>query len=90
MNYAEIVKDTDDMLRRVMLRNSIETALLIGFCAILIILMIAMLWSDHRERKARKVQRVVGGYQFRPTVTDEVQVINGEVFHRMGVPGKEV
>lgn len=90
MNYAELTRETDEMLKRVMLRNSIETAILIGFCAILIILMIAMLWSDHRERKARKVQNIVGGYQFRPTVTDEVQVINGVEFHRMGVPGKEV
>lgn len=57
--------------------------------AVLAFLMVAatlyLMWCAHRDHKARK--RGVWG-EFRPTVTDDVQVIDGVEWHRMGVPGR--
>jgi hypothetical protein len=56
--------------------------------ATLIILIVKMLWEDH---KARKAQETVGGNEYRPHVLPDVQIgPDGTEYHRMGVPGKGV
>ena len=59
--------------------------LLILFCLILTVVAIRLMWEEHRERKERKRQEVFTGNEYRPTVTDTVQVIDGVEYHRMGV-----
>ena len=85
MSYEEIVADTNRWIREMMIREQITGYIFLGLCVILLIGMCWLIWVDHKERKAHKV---VGGNAYRPTVTDEVQVINGVEFHRMGVAGR--
>lgn len=88
MSYEEIIRDTQEMTRRMELKWDIIYVVLIMLLATLIILMAKVLWDDH---KARKAQTVPGGYQYRPTVTETVQIgSDGTEYHRMGIPGKEV
>jgi hypothetical protein len=83
MNYAELTASTSEMIRRMMIKNTIETAVLGTLCLILIVLTVIMIKSD------RKVKKVVGGYKYGPTVTDAVQYDQfGTEYHRMGVAGR--
>ena len=85
MTYEEIVRDTAEMTKRMNLKWDIITGLLILFCLILTVVAIRLMWEEHRERKERKRQEVFTGNEYRPTVTDTVQVIDGVEYHRMGV-----
>lgn len=82
MDYMKLTSDTSEMLKQMMIKNTIECAVMIGLCVILIVLMVIMIRSD------RKVKKVVGGYQYHPTVTDTVQIVDGVEYHKMGVPGR--
>ena len=89
MSYEEIVRDTAEMTKRMNLKWDIISGLLILFCMILTVVAIRLMWEEHRERKARKIQEVFAGNEYRPTVTDTVQYDQfGTEFHRMGVPGR--
>lgn len=88
MNYAEMTASTSEMIRRLMLKNTIETAVLSALCMVLIVLMAIMVYQEAKEKKARK--RAVWG-EYRPTVTETVQYDQfGTEYHRMGVVGREV
>lgn len=84
MNYEEITRETAELTKRIMLKNDIISAILITMCAALIILAARMIWEEYRDRKERKLQEVIGGYEYQPTVTDTIQYVNGVEFHRMG------
>lgn len=86
MNYEQLTRDTAEMTKRMMLKWDIISGLLILFCLILTVVAIRLIWEEHRERKARKLQEVCTGYEYQPTVTDTIQIIDGVEWHRMGVP----
>ena len=89
MSYEEIIRDTEELTKRMALKWDIISAVLILMLATLIILIVKMLWEDHKARKA--VQNTVGGDEYRPHVLPDVQIgPDGTEYHRMGVPGKEV
>lgn len=88
MTYEELTRETAEMTKRMMLKWDIISAVLILFAVILFVLAVRLLWEEHRERKARKLQEVFTGFEYRPTVTDTVQVIGGVEYHKMGVPGR--
>ena len=88
MSYEQIIKDTQEMTRRMERKWDSIYVVLILMLATLIILMVKVLWDDH---KAKKAKTVPGGYQYRPIVTSTVQIgSDGTEYHRMGIPGKEV
>ena len=85
MNYEEMIRETDRMIRGIMIRSAIAECILFALVAIVAVLMIRLWWA---ERKARKAQKVVGGEVFSPVVTEVTQMVDGVEFHRMGVPGR--
>ena len=85
MSYEEIVRDTAEMVKRMRLKWDIISAVLVLMIAALIVMAVRIMWEDHKERKARKM---VAWGQYRPTVTDDIQVADGVTFHRMGVPDR--
>ena len=88
--YMKLVRDTEEMTKRITLKGDIICWVLIGLMALLAIIGIRLIWEEHRERKERRLQETYTGYEYQPTVTDTVQYVNGTEFHRMGVPGKGV
>lgn len=91
MNYEEINelnRQTAELTKRIALKWGIIDIVLAVFCLIMIALAVRLIWEGIRERKERKMQEVVGGYEFVPVVTDTVQYINGTEFHRMGPVGR--
>ena len=89
MSYEEIIRDTEELTRRMALKWDIISAVLILMLATLILLIAKMIWEDRKARRA--VQNTVGGDEYRPHVLPDVQIgPDGTEFHRMGVPGKEV
>ena len=88
MNYEAMIAETDKMLRGIMLRERIWMGVLIGLSVLLTVLAIVMMVQAHKAHKAERVQKVVGGYEYRPQITEDVQVVNGVEFRRMGVPGR--
>lgn len=90
MNYAELVRDTEEMTQRMTLKWDVISCILIGLMALLAIIGLRLIWEEHQERKELKIQETYTGYEYQPTVTDTVQYVNGVEFHRMGVPGKGV
>ena len=88
MNYEQMIKETDEMIRRIIIRNQVVSAVLIALCVVLIVLVGIMVYQDTRERKARRSAK---WGQYRPTITETIQVDEfGVEYHRMGVPGREV
>lgn len=85
MNYEEMIRDTDKLIRDIMVRSQIAECIMFGLMLILAAMIIRLWWA---ERKALKALKTAGGDEYKPTVTDTVQVINGTEFHRMGVPGR--
>ena len=85
MNYEAMILETDNMIREIMRREQMWEAVLIGLAALLTVLAAVMMVQVHRDHKARKMAE---WGQYRPTVTDEVQVAHGVEFHRMGAAGK--
>jgi NADH:ubiquinone oxidoreductase subunit 6 (subunit J) len=89
MSYEQIIKDTEELTRKMSLKWDIISAVLILMLATLIILIAKMIWEDRKARRA--VQNTVGGDEYRPHVLPDVQIgPDGTEYHRMGVPGKEV
>lgn len=88
MSYEELIRDTAEMTKRMELKWDVIYVVLIAMLATLIILMAKVIWDDH---KAKKTQTITGGYEYRPTVTETVQIgSDGTEYHRMGIPGKEI
>lgn len=85
MSYEEIIRDTEEMTRKMALKWDIISAVLVLMIAALIVMAARIMWEDHKERKARKM---AAWGQYRPTVTDDIQVADGVTFHRMGVPDR--
>lgn len=89
MSYEEIIRDTEELTKKMALKWDIISAVLIVMLATLILLIVKMLWEDHKARKA--VQNTVGGDEYKPHVLPDVQIgPDGTEYHRMGIPGKEV
>ena len=88
MDYSKMIQGTDQMLHEIMLREQIWLGVLIGLAVLLSVLAVIMIVQEHKAHKAAKVERVVGGFEYRPQITEDVQVVNGVEFHRMGVPGR--
>ena len=89
MSYEEIIRDTEELTKKMALKWDIISAVLIVMLATLILLIVKMLWEDHKARKA--VQETVGGDEYRPHVLPDVQIgPDGTEYHRMGVPGRGV
>lgn len=89
MSYEEIIRDTEELTKKMALKWDIISAVLIVMLATLILLIVKMLWEDRKARRA--VQETVGGDEYRPHVLPDVQIgPDGTEYHRMGVPGREV
>ena len=89
MSYEEIIRDTEELTKKMALKWDIISAVLIVMLATLILLIVKMLWEDRKARRA--VQETVGGDEYRPHVLPDVQIgPDGTEYHRMGVPGKGV
>ena len=89
MSYEEIIRDTEELTKKMALKWDIISGVLILMLATLIILIVKMLWEDRKARRA--VQNTVGGDEYRPHVLPDVQIgPDGTEYHRMGVPGKGV
>jgi hypothetical protein len=89
MDVETLVRETEEITKRMALKWDIISGVLILMLATLIILIAKMLWEDHKARKA--VQETVGGDEYRPHVLPDVQIgPDGTEYHRMGVPGKGV
>lgn len=86
MNYTELVRDTKEMTKRIILKGDVICWVLIALMALLAIIGLRLIWEEHRERKERKLQETYTGFEYQPTVTDVVQYANGVEFHKMGVP----
>ena len=82
MNYEEIVQDTQEMIRHMELKWDIISGLMIIMMAVLIAVGIRLIWEEHRDRQ----EKSFCGAEYRPTVTEDVQIIDGVEWHRMGVP----
>lgn len=50
MNYEQMIRETDDIVRRVMWHNDMVTWLLGGMLAGLMIVLGWIAWSEHREK----------------------------------------
>ena len=85
--YMKLVRDTEEMTKRITLKGDIICWVLIALMAVLAIIGLRLIWEEHRERKERRLQETCTGYEYQPTVTDTVQYVNGVEFHKMGVPG---
>lgn len=100
MNYEELFKDTDELVRRTLIHNAIrEWIIVVALLAGLIFVTILAL-SEHREKmrlmKARKErleaeriaieknERGVWSANYVPNVTNDVETIGDTTFHRMG------
>ena len=59
-NYEEIIRETQEMTRRMELKWDIISAVLILLCAALVVIGIRLIWEEHRDRKERMmIQRVM-------------------------------
>lgn len=91
MNYQELIRDTEEMTKRIILKGDVICWVLIALMALLAVIGLRLIWEEHRERKEAKLQQVVGGDVYCPQVLPDVQIgPDGTEYHRMGVPGKEV
>lgn len=87
MSYGEIVRETDDVIRNMILRDEIVNIVFTVLAVTLIVLMLIMIRQDRKERKAR--QKADWG-TYKPTITDTVQVDRfGTEYRRMGPVGNE-
>ena len=85
MMYEDMIRETEEMIRGVMLREQIAEWALIGICTVLAAFLV-MMWVTER-REAKKTRCAFLG-EYRPTVTDDVQTVNGVEFRRMGPVGR--
>ena len=88
MTYEEMIADTDKMIKDIMRQEEIWMYVWIVLSAIFLILIMIGLFQEWKYMKKKKVMNVVGGNDYTPVVTENVQVVNGVEFHQMGVPGK--
>lgn len=86
MNYEQMIKETDELIRGILLRQQIAECVLFILCAVLLMLLVRLWWKSHKLVKASKAAKIIGGKVFVPVVTDDVQIVNGVEFHRMGTP----
>lgn len=89
MNYEAMIRETEKTVRDIMFREQIAEWVLWGLCAVLAVLAVLLLWEEHKTVREARAAKVVGGHVYAPVVTEDVQIVNGVEFHRMGVPGRE-
>ena len=87
--YEDMIRETEEMIRGVMLREQIAEWVLYGMCLVMLVMVIVAWRAQRKARKAERMTKVVGGFRYEPTVSNDVQVVNGVEFHRMGVPYRE-
>ena len=100
MNYEELFKNTDELVRRTLIHNAIgEWIIVVALLASLIFVTILVI-SEHREKmrlmKARKErleaeriaieknERGVWSANYVPNVTNDVETVDGVTWRRMG------
>lgn len=83
--YEDMIRETDELIRGVMLREQIAEWVLIGICTVLAAFLVVM-WVTER-RAAKKARKAFLG-EYRPTLTEDVQIVNGVEFRRMGPVGR--
>ena len=83
--FEEIARQTVQKSRQLEVEWQIISIVMAVLAALMVAMTLYLMWCAHRDHKARK--RGVWG-EFRPTVTDDVQIIDGVEWHRMGVPGR--
>lgn len=83
--FEEIARQTVQKSRQLDAEWEIISVVMAVLAALMVIMTLYLMWCAHRDHKARK--RGVWG-DYRPTVTDDVQVVDGVEWHRMGVPGR--
>lgn len=95
MSTDEFILDTQRVLREINARREIYDIVFFSVMAIVLVgcLVVLIGWfvgNMKAKKAARKTvcEKVVGGYAFRPVVTEEVQVIDGIEWHRMGPAGR--
>lgn len=89
MSYEELIKDTAEMTKRMQLKWDLISAVLIILCAGLLVLGIRLILEERKEQKEKKLQAVYTGYQYKPVVTETVQVDRyGTEYRRMGPAGR--
>ena len=89
MNYEETIRETEEMIRGIMIREQIAEWVLIGLCVVLVGL-IVIVWVKGRKSTSSDPSGATfpTGEGLRPTVTEDVQIVNGVEFHRMGPVGR--
>lgn len=85
VEYEQIARETVQKSKQLDAEWQIISVVMAVLAALMVIMTIYLMWCAHRDHKARK--RGVWG-EFRPNVTDDVQIVNGVEFRRMGVPGR--
>lgn len=87
--YLELVRDTEEMTKRMQLKWDLISAVLIILCAGLLIVGIRLIIEEYMDRKEKKLQAVYTGYQYQPVVTETVQYDQfGTEYRRMGPAGR--
>ena len=95
MSTEEFILDTQRVMREINQRQEIYDIVFYSVMSIVMVgcLVVLIGWfiANLKAKKAAKrtaCEKVVGGYAFRPVVTEEIQVIDGIEWHRMGVAGR--
>lgn len=100
MSYEEMMKDTDALVRRVLIQNAIGEWIIVAMLAAAIIILLILKINEHREKmKALKAwssfkketEDEHGGQwngAFKPNVTQDEETVNGVTFRKMGPPTK--
>ena len=81
--YEQIVRESAKRTMQMEAEWEVISIVLAVLAALMVAATLYLLWCAHRDHKARR--RGVWG-EFRPTVTQETQVMNGVEFRRMGIP----
>ena len=59
-NYEELIRETEEITKRMALKWDIISAVLIVMLATLILLIVKMLWEDRKARRAVQAARSAG------------------------------
>ncbi len=78
MNYEQMIRETDDIVRRVMWHNDMVTWLLGGMLAGLMIVLGWIAWSEHRER-----MRMIREQRERQEWDDVRETFGQKTYYRM-------
>jgi hypothetical protein len=77
---------TDEMIRQAIRHNEIGMIALGGLLALVAAVLLWVTIREHREKMRMLRRTQAAGGAWRPVVLEDTQVIDGRVYHRMGVP----